>query len=428
MTALLQAGLWLGVLAVDPFGMSSAADRVSEGIFLRLYPILYPAEWRDRIQIVMIDEKQLPLTNEIGASGEWPLRFEEHAALIERILALEPKAVFVDFLFDTEKGRDPKVFEDFIAALPPDGAPVVFAAYGNTNKRLVEPLQSLPFAGARALRGLVELTAPQNHYQLDNGKGGLAAAAVLYNATAGGGDRVNGSHASDMLVAWGNTVPESDAALSECAPVTADPESRWRAFGTAIVSGLAGVVGGPEAARGPKSWERLQPCAYHGEIGARELFAGGDRLKRIKGSYVFVGGAIAGTGDTVTSPVHGQLPGVFLHAMALDNLLSFKGAPLTPGGWAAIPQVLLIFLAAFAGGATIADWPAPRTRLEAIGTLALRFAVWVVFAAVAAVLLLMFLIEFELAPYNWGSVLAIAGVVFFAGAGKALVTLVKGGD
>ena len=251
---------------------------------------------------------------------------------------------------------------------------------------------------------------------------------LRYNATVGDGEKLNSGHPADMLVAWGNTVSEGDAALPECAPVTADPVSRWQAFGTAIASGLAGVAGGPEAARGPKSWERLQPCTYHSEIGARELFADGDRLKRIKGSYVFVGGAIAGTGDTVTSPVHGQLPGVYLHAMALDNLLSFKGAPLHSGGWATIPQVLLIFLAAFAGGAIFADRQTPRTRLEALGAFALRIAVWIVFAAVAAVLLLMFLIEFELAPYNWGSVLAIAGVVFFAGAGKALVALVKGGD
>lgn len=450
--SLLQAVFWLAVLHADPFGMSSSADRVSEGIFLRLYPIIYPGEWRDRIQVVMLDEEQLPLTGDALASREWPITFDEHVALIRRILELEPKGVFVDFLFDTEKGRDPKIFQDFIAALPRGGAPVVFASYGDPQKRLVEPLQSLPFensgeasGGQRALRGLVELTAPSNHYQISDGKGRASAAAALYNATADELNReasgaaphyskVDTQAASDMLVAWGNTLPAADAASPACAPVTDDPASRWRALTSSILTGIAGAanVFDSKAGHGPMSWERLQPCAYHGEIAARDLFDNSGRamLKReaIKGSYVFVGASIDGAGDTVNSPVHGQLPGVFLHAMALDNLLTFKGAHLKTAGWASIPQVVLIFLCTFLGGLVFAERAVPRTRLEAAGSLALRFAAWAVFAAAAAVLLLAFLLQFDWAPYNWGSVLAIAGVVFFAGAGKALLALVRGGE
>ncbi len=42
----------------------------------------------------------------------------------------------------------------------------------------------------------------------------------------------------------------------------------------------------------------------------------------LRDRLVLVGANITSTGDLVESPVHGQLPGVYLHAMALDNLIN----------------------------------------------------------------------------------------------------------
>ncbi|MDU1661953.1 MAG: ATP-binding protein, partial [Stenotrophomonas maltophilia] len=42
----------------------------------------------------------------------------------------------------------------------------------------------------------------------------------------------------------------------------------------------------------------------------------------LRDRLVMVGASITSTGDLVQSPVHGLIPGVYLHAMALDNLIN----------------------------------------------------------------------------------------------------------
>jgi hypothetical protein len=52
-----------------------------------------------------------------------------------------------------------------------------------------------------------------------------------------------------------------------------------------------------------------------------ELFALADR------AFLLVGGDFRGSGDLVTTPLHTLLPGVYYHAVALENLLAFDGRP-----------------------------------------------------------------------------------------------------
>jgi len=447
--SLVQAVFWWALLQTDPFGMSTASDNASEQVFLRLYPVIYPGEWRDRIQVVILDNSQLPLTADPDASREWPLKFEEHTNLIREIVALKPKAVFIDFLFDEQTDRNVGAFADLIAGLPPDGPPVVFAAYSGDKKRLIKPLQERPFeaasGGGSVLRGLVELIAPVNHYQLADGKGGASAAAVVYNATvdtlnreAKPGDKpyekVDTAQASDMLVAWGNTVPPADAASTDCAPITDASDSRWNGLASAIGAGITNAVSANS------NWDHLQPCSYHRRVHPKTLLlddeSSAERLlerETITGSYVFIGAAIDGAGDTVVSPVHGKLSGVFLHAMALDNLLSFRGSYFNPANTQTksldtIVQVAMIFLCYLFGRWVFADKPPPSSRLAAIGWFGKRIGAWLGVAIMAIALLLLSLANFGSPPYvfNWGSVLAVASVVFFADAGRALIALVRG--
>ena len=45
------------------------------------------------------------------------------------------------------------------------------------------------------------------------------------------------------------------------------------------------------------------------------------------GAFLLVGGNFRGSGDLITTPLHTLLPGVYYHAVALDNLLAFAGRP-----------------------------------------------------------------------------------------------------
>lgn len=57
-----------------------------------------------------------------------------------------------------------------------------------------------------------------------------------------------------------------------------------------------------------------------------------DWLRRnLQSKHVMVGASVAGVNDNVQSPVHGDLPGIYLHAMALDNLLTYGDNYKQPG-------------------------------------------------------------------------------------------------
>lgn len=59
----------------------------------------------------------------------------------------------------------------------------------------------------------------------------------------------------------------------------------------------------------------------------------GDWLRRnLQAKHVMIGASVAGVNDVVQSPVHGAIPGIYLHAMALDNLLTYGMDFKQPGG------------------------------------------------------------------------------------------------
>jgi hypothetical protein len=71
-------------------------------------------------------------------------------------------------------------------------------------------------------------------------------------------------------------------------------------------------------------------CPYTGIIPAEALLRGDedpDLATLIKDRVVFYGAKLQGSVDLAYTPTNGLLPGVFVHAMALDNLVSFHGSP-----------------------------------------------------------------------------------------------------
>src|SRR5215472_8943968 len=71
------------------------------------------------------------------------------------------------------------------------------------------------------------------------------------------------------------------------------------------------------------------PCPYNAVIPVVSLEAGNDDdiPKLIENRVVFYGGALQGAQDKVYTPVNDLLPGVFVHAMAMDNLITYRGKP-----------------------------------------------------------------------------------------------------
>lgn len=68
----------------------------------------------------------------------------------------------------------------------------------------------------------------------------------------------------------------------------------------------------------------------------------------LAGRYVLVGANVPAYNDFANSPIHGLIPGVHLHAMALDNLLTYQGAYKQSTGWEPPQPVGLLVAASLA--------------------------------------------------------------------------------
>lgn len=116
----------------------------------------------------------------------------------------------------------------------------------------------------------------------------------------------------DISPAVLGSVPPVDRAVQSFAPFT---ESVWQ-----FLLDTVGVLN-----RRPD--QPRQACPYNQWVpGEAVLFASSQAQKEtlralFEDRAVLIGADIRGAPDLVQSPVHGQIPGVFLHAMALDNLL-----------------------------------------------------------------------------------------------------------
>jgi hypothetical protein len=68
-------------------------------------------------------------------------------------------------------------------------------------------------------------------------------------------------------------------------------------------------------------------CAYHRTVIAGEIdeMEGSERQRDFGDKVVMIGTALDDGADYVVSPLHDRLPGVYLHAMALDNLITWNG-------------------------------------------------------------------------------------------------------
>lgn len=94
-------------------------------------------------------------------------------------------------------------------------------------------------------------------------------------------------------------------------------QARWGARLWEQYAGVRGVNSGKD-----------QECPYSLTLGYDRMVTGiglesADLERLLADKIVMVGGHFRASNDWVESPVHGQLPGVHMHAMALDNLIEY---------------------------------------------------------------------------------------------------------
>lgn len=355
-------GLFFNV--VEPFGLDNATKAHSQRITARVLAPFYRSDAQDRIAVVMIDDHTLAARG-IG----WPPQYAYYDELLRRVLAQRPRAVYLDILMQQRRDYDDSyedarlgIGEEIAAA----GIPVYFGVSAPGGRSI--------FSGAGGARDVA--TSWQGagsgyplriagDYVNEQGRDAQAAredgadtrsvALALYQAAcprAGDGCAAPANalsvraQALPMAVQWGSTLPQrpDGAAAVACtrggaAATGARLRQAWAMLADSFNSGR------DEAAED----HGRQTCAYTFTVFEEQLDDESLR-EALADRVVLVGTHLVGLNDRVPSPVHQQIPGVYLHAMALDNLMTWGERRIHRteglGFWLGVLNAVLLSLAA----------------------------------------------------------------------------------
>ena len=283
-------------------GLSNHLDPWSQALINAAVKFAYGKTGQDDITVVLFREENLAELN-----THYPVPYRLHSDVIEAIATYQPKAVFVDFAFIDN--RDPKAIDELanaLCTLKESGASVFLAApLGNGKVPTITPellrcaKPALPDMDRKS--GESGVLTYFHGRKTDNGFVPSAAFALAQ-------DRLNidPEKAEKLEIVWGKGVAPLNLKWMNC-----EEQTGWALLKSTLFEN-------PLA-------NRLD-CPYHRTISANHLLnsVGDDDIQQaLEGRTVFYGAGFRFTGDRVESPVYGEMPGIYLHTMAYDNLLTF---------------------------------------------------------------------------------------------------------
>lgn len=453
--------LLIGV--IDPFGLKRAGEVQSQRIAARMFAPFYgmpssamnspTAVAQDHIAVVLIDDHTLQ-----SRDSAWPPRYSYYDEVLRRVLAQQPRAVYVDILMEQRRDYDDS-YDDAHAGIEAEigcgKVPVFFGVSAPGRRSIfsgVGPAASGCGAAASVASGSA-MTAAQDVVTSWKGLGhdypmllaaqnvrdegwtpplatgpGFGAdyrsvALALYQvacrtrSAAGCGEDAR-ALSSDALgaplsVQWGATLPRLPASLQGLSCVRSGHVGWWaRLVGAAGLTWDGLFSGIDEQIQD----QRRQRCAYTLTVFEEQLDDPAVAAV-LKDRVVLIGTRLSGLSDQVMSPVHQQIPGVYLHAMALDNLMRWGSQRIYRDSWRdRIVELLSMLLLAFGAGAAL--MLTRRASLRRWRGLA------VAVVCVGTSLLIVFLSQMVLRqpPDHWISALLLAFVVTGAVGGRRSAT------
>lgn len=323
------AVLW--VACFDPFDLDSRAEAAAESTIQRLLASQYPARAGANIALV---EGQLSDRDDNRLNLSLPLSPAVQAQLVDALVAAGVRAIFIDSEYRNPPNASSEEGEDLFAALEPGGA-----ASPTGHKELVEALRAARAAGIPVLIGpvgehkqLTELAASAERtevswdaehpadYPLRN-ESGITAAGDLYRIACSGPAPMAGC--SKRLV--------EDIAKSRAPPIALRfganyPPEQWRFAGEDEAKACRSRSLTATLRMELRGKRREKPCTNHLVVPVSAILLAQNQFpvlaKMLRGRIVLIGSG-PGVGDDHTVPGVGTVPGVAIHATALDNLLTW---------------------------------------------------------------------------------------------------------
>jgi len=366
----------------DPFSSATNSARLSEALFYWAIAPEYPKPLKDvqtkglfnddtQMAVIVINDESLAAEN-----VTWPPPFRIHEKILRKIFEESaPRALFIDFgFFDQRNTKEVQALADLLGAMAVQKAnfedclgiiglgeancqwvdsddgkiPIFLTGLGDLKGAHPDVLPEL----AEAVSGLVSTRyigddlATYNEYELFDCQAMLPSAALaLYLAGSENrlsdsiranarcvGNKLDGQAKPEfepkLSVFWADWGTEADGrGVYPCQ--TLPPLARARVW-SIVRDWLEGIwystltilpVGNRVEAFQPAA--RRQTCPPAPAAGAHHFLA--DQSQRmtafLNDRYVFYGGNFLMADDLIRPPTHEPVPGVFLHAMVLDNLL-----------------------------------------------------------------------------------------------------------
>ncbi|MGC1330628.1 CHASE2 domain-containing protein [Pseudomonas sp.] len=319
-------GLVLGLLTLlDPFGITSSSDAVSGKWLNRVFSHLYSTQGQQKIAVVIIDDAYLNSHDTF-----WPLPYDEQSKLFKRLLAYRPRAVFVDLLYShdhstTDLAHSSQLLANVFDRYQRQGIALFLA---NTGRKAGDADEANAQGALTTVSSpaLVSWSGLNGQYPLaqatDLGPMETPALALYreyckaYDCPELPKDANAAVNAPAMALQWGSEPPDNQrkvAQVNNCDK----PSVPWTQSLHEVWVGITSKQKGSDRGR----------CAPTLTLNASDLEASDPQDREVirsllRGRLVLVGADVTSVNDLVTSPVHGKIPGVYLHAMALDNLIS----------------------------------------------------------------------------------------------------------
>lgn len=336
---------------LDPFGLTSSTETASAQWLNRIFASNYSPSGQKNVVVVLIDDAYVLRNNTY-----WPMPYSEQSKLFKRLLAYQPAALFIDLLYSHDHSRgDPRQGSQLLANVfsryQYQGIPLLLA---NTGQARGEDghINALPHLANVSSPALVTWSGYGDRYPLaaQTPLGALETPALqLYrhyckvHACKGvPASAAESAQAPPMAVQWGIVLSSQQAQIADISHCTAP--------------GVLNLLG--QALFWKLGNSAQANCPYTLTLSASDLEASSteDRAllrQLLTNKLILVGAHITSAGDLVQSPLHGKIPGIYLHAMALDNLITlgmdYDHDPsnlLWSIDWLDLVEVALLFLIA----------------------------------------------------------------------------------
>lgn len=302
---------------------------------------------KDKITVVYMDDGFLNDLKTVEFLGQkffdWPLPYKTQAALYNRILKYHPKAIFIDLAYFNQRQSDKELSylsDGFIknaehAGKDGQAVPVFLAAvqsskYGDesSTKTIHLPLEAFDGKADPVLVGWDNMSGRYPLAIEINGKAYKSAAFALYQSICESNCIINSDLANNdaeaLAIQWANRNTDYLVHTSETEGVAGCVfKDQWVFI--KVYNWLDKKVRSFLGLNG----EEQTLCPPADTIHASMLVDPDIRQyrdylqKMIEGRVILIGASLNGALGLLNTPTHGLQPGVYTHAMALDNLLEY---------------------------------------------------------------------------------------------------------